>query len=236
MTAEALHTQNRLLAALSPDELSRLTPSLTIKIPLAQGDILEPRHHPANFVYFPWDGVCSLTSVMLDGRLVEVGTIGNEGMVGMTAYFGMQVDDLETLVQVEGSGASVMRVGSFVAEMERRGALYQLVRRYSQALLVLMTRSVACNALHDVNARCARWLLMTHDRVSQDEIALTHEYLASMLGVRRPTVTLVLKALQRKGAIRSSRGRITVLKRETLQRLSCECYPAVRQAFDRLVP
>jgi CRP-like cAMP-binding protein len=129
-----------------------------------------------------------------------------------------------------------MRVGSFVAEMERRGALYQLVRRYSQALLVLMTRSVACNALHEVNARCARWLLMTHDRVASDEIVLTHEYLSNMLGVRRPTVTLVLKALQRKGAIRSSRGRIAVLKRETLERLSCECYPVVRQAFDRLVP
>jgi CRP-like cAMP-binding protein len=236
MCAADAHARNRLLAALSPDELGRLIPLLSVKEPLAQGDVLEARHDQTNCVYFPWDGVCSLTTVMLDGRIVEVGTIGNEGLVGMSAYFGSQVDDLETVVQVAGAGASVMRVGTFIAEMERRGALYQLVRRYSQALLVFMTRSVGCNALHDVDARCARWLLMTHDRVEGDTFKLTHEYLASMLGVRRSTVSVVLGHLHGKQLIRSNRGRITILRRAGLEKLACECYAAVRNAFDRLVP
>jgi CRP-like cAMP-binding protein len=236
MAAADLHQRNRLLGALAPDEYARLAPLLTPTGVLTQGTVLEPRQQQPTFAYFPWSGVCSLTTVMLDGRVVEVGTIGNEGVVGMSAYFGTQGEDLETVVQVEGGGASMMRVGTFVAEMERRGALYQLVRRYSQALLALMTRSVACNALHDVEARGARWLLMTHDRVEGASFGLTHEYLASMLGVRRPTVTLVLKSLQQKGLIRSSRGRITILKRQGLQALSCECYAVVRGYFDRLVP
>jgi CRP-like cAMP-binding protein len=236
MPADDRHLNNRLLAALSSDELERLRPLLTTTQPLAHGLVMEVRHRAATHVYFPWSGVCSLTTVMLDGALVEVGTIGNEGLVGMSVYFGGQPTDLETVVQVEGAGASVMRAGTFVAEMERRGPLYQLVRRYSQALLALMTRSVACNALHDVDARCARWLLMTHDRVTGDAFSLTHEYLASMLGVRRPTVTLVLRKLQQKGLIRAARGRITVARRRGLEALSCECYGVVRTHFDRLVP
>jgi CRP-like cAMP-binding protein len=99
-----------------------------------------------------------------------------------------------------------------------------------------MARSVACNALHDVNARCARWLLMTHDRVAGDRIGITHEYLASMLGVRRPTVTLVLRQLQQKGLLRASRGSVTIARRDALEALSCECYAVVRGYFDRLVP
>jgi CRP-like cAMP-binding protein len=236
MSDTDLHTNNRLLAALTPEEYTRLLPSLEAMGPLTRGEVLEPRHQPTRFVFFPWDGVCSLTTVMLDGRVVEVGTIGNEGMVGMSAYFGSQTGDFETVVQVQGAGASRMRVGTFVAEMERRGPLYQLVRRYSQALIAFMTRSVACNALHDVNARCARWLLLTQDRVRDDSIALTHEYLASMLGVRRSSVTVVLKQLERRGLIRSARGRIHILQREGLESLSCECYRTVRDYFDRLVP
>jgi CRP-like cAMP-binding protein len=227
--------RNRLLAALSNDELARLEPQLST-VPLHQGTVLEPRGESSTLVFFPWDGVCSLTSVMSDGRMAEVGTIGNEGVVGLSAYFGTHYEDLETLVQVAGTGATAMRVGTFVAEMERRGPLYDLVRRYSQALLALTMRSVACNALHDVHARCARWLLMTHDRVEGDELRLTQEYLASMLGVRRSSVTVVARALQRKGLIRYSRGRITIVERAGLEKAACECYGAVRAHFDRLVP
>jgi CRP-like cAMP-binding protein len=236
MSAVVSHHRNRLLAALPPDELARLAPLLTDTGRLAQSTVLEPRHDLPTFVYFPWSGVCSLTSVMLDGSVVEVGTIGNEGVTGMSAYFGAAMTDLETVVQVECAGASRMRIGSFSSEMDRRGPLYHLVRRYSQALLALMARSVACNALHDVNARCARWLLMTHDRVAGDRIGITHEYLASMLGVRRPTVTLVLRQLQQKGLLRASRGSVTIARRDALEALSCECYAVVRGYFDRLVP
>jgi CRP-like cAMP-binding protein len=191
---------------------------------------------PIERVYFPWDGVCSFTTTMRDGRTVEVGTIGNEGVVGISAYFGGGLPDTETIVQVPGEGAAMMRAGTFVSEMERRGALYQLVRRYSQALLALMAQSVACNALHDMDQRCARWLLMTHDRVDGDTLLLTQEYLATMLGARRPTVTLVAKRLQARGLIDYRRGRIVIRNRPGLARLSCECYGVVRAQFERLVP
>jgi CRP-like cAMP-binding protein len=235
MAGEDRHSRNRLLAALPPDEYRRLEPELTA-VPLPQHTVLEPAGGPIERIYFPWDGVCSFTATMRDGRTVEVGTIGNEGVVGIAAFFGGGLPDVETIVQVPGEGATMMRAGRFVAEMERRGALYQLVRRYSQALLALMAQSVACNALHDMDQRCARWLLMTHDRVEGDTLLLTHEYLATMIGARRPTVTLVAKRLQRAEPIDYRRGRIVIRNRPGLARLSCECYAVVRAQFERLVP
>lgn len=227
-------TRNRLLAALPPDEAARLLPNLA-ETSLEQHRKLEVPGAPATHVYFPWGGVCSLTTVMRDGRLAEVGTIGNEGMVGMSVYFGGILPDVLTVVQVTGPGAYAMRAGLFAAEMERRGPLYDLIRRYSQALLALIMQSAACYGLHAVDQRCARWLLMSHDRVG-DVIGLTQEHLAAMLGVRRSSVTEVAKRLQSQGLISYVRGRITVLNRRGLEKLSCECYGVVRDQFDRLVP
>jgi len=197
---------------------------------------LEEPGTTSSYVYFPWNGVCSLTATMRDGRMVEVGTIGNEGVVGMSGYFGGQLPDVMTVVQVPGSGAHVMRRGVFLAEMDRAGALYHLVRRYSQALLALMMQSVACNALHEIDQRCARWLLMTHDRVDGDVLELTQEYLATMLGVRRPSVTDVARRLQRAKLIDYRRGRIRIVDRRGLEARSCECYTTVRHHFERLLP
>ncbi len=227
-------SRNRLLSALPPDEYRRLSPMLSETTLEQHKRLEEPGVHPTH-VYFPWSGVCSLTVTMSTGAMCEVATIGNEGMVGMSAYIGAQIPDALTVVQVPGDGAHTMRIGSFIAEMEREGPLYALVRRYSQALIALMMQSVACNALHDVDQRCARWLLMTNDRAG-DEIKLTQEYLASMLGVRRPSVTAVARRLQRARLIDYRRGRITILNRAGLKKLSCECYPVVRAQFDRLVP
>jgi CRP-like cAMP-binding protein len=226
---------NRLLAALPPEESRRLRPSLSA-ITLEQHKILEAVGTPATHVVFPWSGVCSLTATMKDGRMVEVGTIGNEGVVGMAAYFGGQLPEATTVVQVPGAGADALPIGTFIEEMERAGALYQLVRRYSQALIGLMVQSVACNALHDVHQRCARWLLMTHDRVGADTVLLTQEYLAAMLGVRRSSVSTVAKDLQRRGLIEYRRGRVVVTDRRGLVKLACECYGVVRAHFDRLLP
>jgi CRP-like cAMP-binding protein len=228
-------TTNRLLAALPADDYRRLEPELTC-IPLPQHTLLETPDRPTDRVYFPWDGVCSFTTLMQDGGTVEVATIGNEGVVGMSVYFGGQLPGVQTIVQVPGAGATMMRAGTFTAEMDRRGALYELVRRYSQALLTLMTQSVACNALHEVDQRCARWLLLTHDRVEGDTLLLTQEYLATMLGVRRPTVTVVARRLQEEGLIDYRRGRIVIRDRPGLARLSCECYGVVRSHFARLLP
>jgi len=226
--------RNRLLNALPPDEYERIRPLLA-ETTLELHKRLEEPGATSSYVYFPWSGVCSLTATMRDGRMVEVGTIGNEGVVGMSGYFGGQLPDVMTLVQVPGSGAHVMRRGVFLAEMDRAGALYHLVRRYSQALLALMTQSVACNALHDIDQRCARWLLMTHDRVDGDVLELTQEYLATMLGVRRPSVTDVARRLQREKLIDYRRGRIRIVNRSGLEARSCECYATVRQHFERLV-
>jgi CRP-like cAMP-binding protein len=228
-------SRNRLLAALPPDEYRRLQPALTVTS-LEQHKLLEHGEELAGRVLFPWSGVCSLTAQMQDGRMVEVGTIGNEGVVGMSVYFGGRLPETKTVVQVPGDGADVMRAGTFAAEMDRGGPLFKLVRRYSQALIALMTQSVACNALHDVDQRCARWLLMTHDRVGGDTLLLTQEYLAAMLGVRRSSVTVVAKKLQRNGLIEYRRGRIMIKDREGLASLSCECYGVVRAHFDRLLP
>lgn len=226
--------RNRLLAALPPEELERLRPEL-IETTLDHNRRLELPGAPASFVYFPWGGVCSMTTLMSDGRMVEVGTIGNEGMVGMSVYFGGQMLEVLTVVQVPGPGAHMMRAGAFAAEMQRRGPLYELVRRYSQALLALMMQSVACNALHVVDQRCARWLLMTHDRAGASFL-LTQAHLAAMIGVRRSSVSEVAKRLQRQGLMKYARGRITILNRAGLEKLTCECYHTVRENFDRLVP
>ena len=227
-------TRNRLLSALPPDEYRRIS-SMLAETTLEHHKRLEVPGTQPTHVYFPWSGVCSLTVTMSNGATCECGTIGNEGMVGMSAYLGSQIPDALTVVQVPGAGAHTMRVGSFVAEMDREGALYQLVRRYSQALIGLIMQSVACNALHEVDQRCARWLLMTQDRAG-DEILLTQEYLATMLGVRRPSVTQVARRLQRAKLIEYRRGRITICNRSGLEKLSCECYQVVRALFDRLVP
>ena len=227
-------TRNRLLAALPPEDATRLLPHLT-ETSLEHNRTLEAADRPATHVYFPWGGVCSVTTVMRDGRMVEVGTVGNEGMVGMSVYFGGMLLDVLTVVQIPGPGAYAMRAGVFTAEMERRGPLFDLIRRYSQALIALIMQSVACNGLHSVDQRCARWLLMSHDRAGPSFL-LTQEHLAAMLGVRRPSVSDVARRLQSQGLLRYSRGRITILNRKGLEKLSCECYPVVRATFDRLVP
>lgn len=230
-----MEKRNRLLSSLPADEYARLRCHFS-STTLEQGLVLKPRGERAARIYFPWDGVCSMTAGMRDGRMVEVGTIGNEGLVGLSALFGGGLEQLETVVQVAGTGATVLRLDVVVAELERGGALSDLVQRYAQAVLALVTQSVACNALHDVAARCARWLLMTHDRVEGNTLGLTQEYLASMLGVRRPSVTVVARQLQERGLIRYRRGRVTILDRAGLERAACECYAAVRDCFLRVLP
>jgi CRP-like cAMP-binding protein len=226
---------NRILAALPPEEIERLRPHLTRRS-LVLGDVLHPPGQTIDTVYFPHSGVCSFTLTMRDGRTVEVGTIGNEGIAGMALVFHGPFGESQTVVQVGDGEADGMRAGFFLAEMDRRGPLHHLVNRYSQALMSLIMQSVACNALHDVPQRAARWLLMTHDRVGADAFQLTQEYLAAMLGVRRPTVTVIARELQTKGLINYRRRNIRILDRAGLERASCECYGVVRREFDRLTP
>jgi len=196
--------------------------------------ILHRRNEKIRDVFFPNGGDASVTTVMRDGSMVEIATIGDEGMVGINAFFGPALMSGEAMMQVPDTNAEMMSVAAFRTELDRRGPFYDCIQLYSQGLVILMMQSTACMALHSVKQRCCRWLLMTHDRVRRDDFELSHEFLAMMLGSTRPTVTLVAGVLQRAGFIKYVHGRMVILDRPSLEAASCECYSTVKQHFDRL--
>lgn len=197
-------------------------------------EILLKRGAPIRYVYFPNGGVCSVTAMMTNGMAVEVATVGDEGLIGIAAFFGGQAMPGESMVQVPDTNAERMSLESFQVELAQRGALYDAVSRYAQATIALIMQSTACMALHQVQERCCRWLLMTHDRVRSDRFGLSHEFLAMMLGSTRPTVTLVAHGLQQAKLIRYRHAQMTILNRRGLEALSCECYATIKAEFDRL--
>jgi CRP-like cAMP-binding protein len=206
-------------------------------VPLTAKQILLKRDEPLRHVLFPNGGMCSVTSMMKNGAAVEVATVGDEGMLGMSAFWGGGDMPGESMLQVpdpNGTSAERMPLDAFRRETKRSGALHAAVSRYAQGAVALMMQSTACIALHPVNARCCRWLLMTHDRIRADQFNLSHEFLAMMLGSTRPTVTLVARRLQKAGLIRYVHARVTILNRPGLEAASCECYATVKTTFDRL--
>ena len=225
--------KNRLLARLSAENFDRLKPHLRT-VPLTVKQVLQARSTPIEYIYFPNGGVASITTVMQNGEMVEVATVGHEGLVGMDAYFGDGQSSSEVMMQVPDTSAERMTLAAFKEHIAPDGALIECVRRYSQGLIALMMQSTACLALHTVNERCARWLLMAHDRVGGDDFQLSHEFLAMMLGASRPTVTLTAGTLQTAGLIRYTHGKIRILDRAGLEGASCECYATVRETFERL--
>ncbi len=183
-------------------------------------------------VYFPIDAVISVVTVMRDGTQIEVVTVGREGLTGAQGLLDGPVASQLTYCQVAGE-AYRLPFGRFVALCDAHPELRQLAERYLSAQLDVMAQSIACNRLHYVHERCARWLLMTYDRVGRDEFPLTHEVLATMLGVRRAGVSIAAAALQHDGSIRYRRGRFSVVDRTALELAACECYPAITEAFAR---
>jgi len=226
---------NRLLAALPADEFQRIAPHLEFR-PLKTRQTLHKHGERLKEIYFPGKGLCSITNTMEDGGVVEVATVGNEGFVGIGAVLGESLGTGEAFVQVQGEGAQVLDIETFNREMALKGAFHDVVSRYSQAFVGLIMQSAACNGLHSAEERCCRWLLMTQDRVGLDEFPLTHEFLAMMLGVRRPTVTLVMAELARAGIVTHVRGRVRIADRAALETASCECYKTVTALFNRLLP
>ena len=226
---------NKLLAALPAADYRRILPTLTT-VPLKFRQVMHKYGEPIDTVYFIGGGVASVTNVMTDGRMVEVATIGNEGMVGVTVFLGGTLSPGEAFIQVPDGNGQAMPADAFRKELDRRGVFYGLISRYSQAMQILIMQSTACNSLHTVEERCSRWLLMTHDRVEGDELRLTHEFLGYMLGVRRPTVSLVLGTLDKAGILHNGTKKITIVNRARLEDASCECYRVVKSAFDRLLP
>jgi CRP-like cAMP-binding protein len=225
-------SQNRLLAALPPEEYARLLPHLTV-IGLQTRAMLHPANEPFDSVYFPLTAVASVTTLMADGAMVEVGTIGHEGMTGLPAFFGAEASPLPTFIQVPGEVAQ-LPLAAFQEAVAPGTALHTLLLRYAQAYYVMAAQSAGCNRLHPVVERCARWLLLTHDRVGLDTFALSHEFLGYMLGVRRASVTIAMGTLQGAGLITNHRGILTIRDRPGLEAASCECYAAIHKAFAAL--
>jgi len=224
--------QNRLLGALPRKEYDRLLPHLEeVSLPLR--DILYEANGPIAHVYFPLNGVVSLV-IMDRGFCLEVGVIGNEGLVGTPVFLGSDRSPTRAIAQIPGE-ALRMEAKVLQKEMGRGGPLQGVVQRYTQTMVNQISQSVVCNHRHSVEKRMCRWLLMSHDRVGADEFPLTHEFLAQMLGVCRPTLTAVAGALQRAGLISYHRGTITVLDRKGLEAASCECYEVVAKELDRLL-
>jgi len=232
--SEYVRPRNKLLATLPRDEYSRLLPFLQLA-PLRHREVLQKAGEPVEAIYFPADGLCSIVVTMSDGRTAEVAVVGNEGLVGISAFLGDGRATGETIVQVPGAFAYVLPKRVFTEEMDRRGALYHLVGRYSQALIAYVMQSAACNGLHPADQRCARWLLQSHDRIGRDCFDLTQEALAFMLGVRRATVSMVAQQLQRAGLILLQRRSVTIVDRQGLEDMTCECYGVIRNLFDRLL-
>jgi CRP-like cAMP-binding protein len=226
---------NKLLAALPVEDYQRLAPSLrTVALPLRL--VLQKQDEPIRDVCFPDGGVCSLVKKLEDGQVAEVAAIGAEGAIGASVFFGDPVAAYDVLVQVPGPSARVLSVDVFNREMERRGAFYNRVVRYHQALTNQVIQTTACNSLHTADQRCCRWLLMTRDKAGSNEWRVTHELLAMMLGVRRPTVTLIVNVLQRVGLIQLRKGWITIVDGPGLEARTCECYRTVRAISQRLLP
>ena len=230
--AERRFVANRILSSLSAGDYERILPDLkavTLKF-------LVSLHEPGDkmpYVYFPNTGVISMLTVMEDGPAVEIATIGNEGMTDLFVFLGLEESDSRLLIQVPGT-AMRMESARFREHVEQIPSLRALLGYYAVAMFALVAQSAACNRMHPMVERCARWLLMTHDRVDAAEFPMTHDFLSEMLGVRRPSVSVAAKALQDAGLITYHRGKVTVLDRDGLEAASCECYRLIRERFDRL--
>ena len=223
--------ENALLSALPPGERERLRLE---RVSSEIKDVVYESNGPISHVYFPLSGVYSLVVVMQDGLTVEAATVGNEGMVGMPVFLGADKSPHRAFCQIPAESLRTT-ADDFRAEVGRGGALDAVMRRYNQALVNQMAYSVACNRLHSVEERMCRWLLMSHDRVGEDRFPLTQEFLAQMLGVRRPSVTVTAGVLQKAGLIAYTRGQVIILDRGGLEESSCECYAVVRAEFERLL-
>ncbi|MGH9637085.1 MAG: Crp/Fnr family transcriptional regulator [Candidatus Angelobacter sp.] len=225
--------QNRLLNLLPTEDYERLRPHLQ-PVEFEHKHLLYEADLHIEYVHFLETGVASLVNTMKNGDAAEVGTIGNEGMVGLPVVFGDSQAPTSVYMQVAGRGLQ-MKAKTFWEEMQGSATLRTVMLHYAHAFFNQVAQSAACNTFHDLLRRCCRWLLMTHDRMQRDEFPLTQEFLAMMLGVQRPGVTLAAGELQRIGLIRYTRGHITILDHEALIKRSCECYAVSTREFDRLL-
>jgi CRP-like cAMP-binding protein len=227
-------SQNHLLAALSADECARIFPHLEW-VPLSLGESLSEPGEQMRHVYFPTTAIVSLLYVMEDGASAEIAVVGNEGVVGVSLFMGGETTTSRAVVQSAGHGYRLS--GQLLKDaFFRAGQMQRLLLRYTQALLTQMAQTAVCNRHHSVDQQLCRWLLLSLDRLSSNELIMTQELIANMLGVRREGVTEAAGKLQQAGLIEYHRGHITVLDRPGLEAHACECYAVVKKEFDRLLP
>ncbi len=234
MNAQTDPKKNHLLGAIPETEWARIEAQLT-PVVLQLGDVIYEPDIPQPYLYFPTDSIVSLLYVMEDGASAEIAIVGNEGLVGVSLFMGGGATPSRAVVQSAGH-AFRMKAKCIRDEFVLAGPIQQLFLRYTQALLTQMGQTAVCNRHHNVDQQLCRWLLMSIDRLGVDEVTMTQELIANMLGVRREGVTHAAGKLQRTGAIQYHRGRIRVLDRTLLESLSCECYEVVRKEFARLLP
>src|SRR5215831_9381859 len=225
---------NRFLAILPPHDFSLLAPHLRT-IALERGVMLHDVGEEIEHVYFPHTGMVSLVAVMQSGATVETAAIGREGVIGASAGLGARSTLARAIVQLPGT-AGWLSASHFHAAAIQSQAIRDLIARYNNLLIRQIQQSVACNALHSLEARLCRWLLQTHDCVDGDDVPLTQEFLGQMLGVRRTTVTIAARLLQARGMISYRRGHIRIIDRAAIEKLACECYAAVRGSADKIFP
>jgi len=226
--------QNHLLAALPATEFERLSPHLEL-VPMAFGEVLYESGGQLQHVYFPTTSIVSLLYLFADGASAESAVVGNEGILGISLFMGGETTPSQAVVQSAGYGYR-LEAQLLKQEFHRpKSALHLLLLRYTQALITQMTQTAVCNRHHSVEQQLCRWLLLSLDRLSSNELTMTHELIANMLGVRREGVTTAAGNLQRAGLIRYNRGHIEVLDRARLEQEVCECYAVVKKEFDRLL-
>lgn len=222
-----------LLAALSPKDWQRLVPEMTsVELPL--GQVLYESGATLTHLYFPTTAIVSLLQVLENGASAEIAVVGREGVVGIALFMGGETTPSRAVVQSAGV-CYKLRARVIKAEFARAGPVMQLMLRYTQALITQMAQTAVCNRHHSLEQQLCRWLLLCLDRLGSNELVMTHELMANMLGVRREGVTEAARKLQHQGLIRYTRGRITVLDRRGLEMSACECYAVVKEEYDRLL-
>jgi CRP-like cAMP-binding protein len=225
---------NRLLAALPESEWQRWLPELeSVAMPL--GQVLYESGATLSHVYFPTTAIVSLLYVMENGSSAEIAVVGNEGIVGISLFMGGESTPSRAVVQSAGSGFR-LKAPLVKDEFNRGGPVLHLLLRYTQALITQMAQTAVCNRHHSLDQQLCRWLLLSLDRLENNELVMTQELIANMLGVRREGVTEAALKLQLDGLIRYARGHITVLDRQGLEKRTCECYAVVKKEYDRLLP
>jgi CRP-like cAMP-binding protein len=226
--------QNHLLAALPTADFGRLEPHLRL-VPLPLGEVLYESDGQMRHVYFPIDSIVSLLYVMADGASAEIAVVGNEGIIGVSLFMGGETTPSRAVVQ--SAGHAYQLLGKCLKEeFNRATAMQHLLLRYTQALITQMAQTAVCNRHHSLDQQLCRWLLLSLDRLTSNELVMTQELIANMLGVRREGVTEAARKLQDAGLIQYSRGHITVTDRKGLETRTCECYAVVKKESDRLLP